>query len=98
MEGEINLNTILENLNPVLNEGKYVFTKVDSLEQVPFSKILFLFKEKEGITVVLEKHFAEELNLHFSYICFLDYFRSSFFFSRCGFDRCVFSGTRKCQY
>jgi hypothetical protein len=68
MEGEINLNTILENLNPVLNEGKYVFTKVDSLEQVPFSKILFLFKEKEGITVVLEKHFAEELNLHFSYI------------------------------
>ncbi|WDF62716.1 ACT domain-containing protein [Flavobacterium sp. KACC 22763] len=68
MEGEINLNTILENLNPVLNDGKYVFTKVDSLDQIPFSKILFLFKEKEGITIVLEKRFAEELNLKFSYI------------------------------
>lgn len=68
MEGEINLNTILKNLNPVLNEGKYVFTKVDSLDHIAFSKILFLFKEKEGITVVLEKRFAEELNLTFSYI------------------------------
>ncbi|KAF2342454.1 ACT domain-containing protein [Flavobacterium tistrianum] len=68
MEGEINLNIILENLNPVLNDGKYVFTKVDSLDQIPFSKILFLFKEKEGITIVLEKRFAEELNLNFSYI------------------------------
>lgn len=68
MEGEINLSTILENLNPVLNDGKYVFVKVDSIEQIPLSKILFLFKEKEGITIVLEKRFAEELNLDFSYI------------------------------
>jgi hypothetical protein len=68
MEGEINLNTILENLNPVLNAGEYVFTKVDSIDHIAFSKILFLFKEKEGITVVLEKCFAEELNLTFSYI------------------------------
>jgi len=68
MEGELNLSTILENLNPVLNDGKYVFTKVDSLDHIPFSKILFLFKEKEGITLVLEKRFAEELNLSFSYI------------------------------
>ena len=68
MEGETNLNTILKNLNPVLNDGKYVFTKVDSIDHIPFSKILFLFKEKEGITVVLEKRFAEELNLSFSYV------------------------------
>ncbi|MBZ4036809.1 ACT domain-containing protein [Flavobacterium sp. 17A] len=68
MEGEINLITILKNLNPVLNDGKYVFTKVDAIDSIPFSKILFLFKEQEGITVVLEKRFAEELNLNFSYI------------------------------
>ncbi|MBJ2126986.1 ACT domain-containing protein [Flavobacterium sp. IB48] len=68
MEGETNLSTILENLNPLLNNGKYVFTKVDSLDLIPFSKILFLFKEQEGITVVLEKYFAEELNLNFSYV------------------------------
>jgi len=68
MEGEINLSTILKNLNPVLNDGKFVFTKVDSIDLIPFSKILFLFKEQEGITVVLEKRFAEELNLNFSYV------------------------------
>ncbi|MBO9586129.1 MAG: ACT domain-containing protein [Flavobacterium sp.] len=68
MEGEINLSTILKNLNPILNDGKYVFIKVDSIDLIPFSKILFLFKEQEGITVVLEKRFAEELNLNFSYV------------------------------
>lgn len=68
MEGEINLNAILKNLNPVLNEGKYVYLKIDSVEDVPFSKILFLFKEKEGITVVVEKQTAEDLNRSFSYI------------------------------
>ena len=68
MEGEINLDLILKNLNPVLNDGKYVFTKVDSIEHVPFSQILFLFKEKEGITIVLKKQHAEVLNLNFSYI------------------------------
>ncbi|QSW87641.1 MULTISPECIES: ACT domain-containing protein [Flavobacterium] len=68
MEGEINLNAILKNLNPVLNEGKYVYLKIDSVEDIPFSKILFLFKEKEGITVVVEKQTAEDLNRSFSYI------------------------------
>ncbi|WP_343616378.1 ACT domain-containing protein [Flavobacterium sp.] len=68
MEGEINLNAILKNLNPVLNEGKYVYLKIDSVEDIPFSKIVLLFKEKEGITVVVEKQTAEDLNRSFSYI------------------------------
>jgi len=68
MEGEINLNAILKNLNPVLNEGKYVYLKIDSVEDIPFSKIVLLFKEKEGITVVVEKQTAEDLNHSFSYI------------------------------
>lgn len=68
MEGEVNLNTILKNLNPVLNEGRYVYCTVDTIDEIPFSKILFLFKETESITVVLKKEDAEALSLDFSYV------------------------------
>lgn len=68
MEGEVNLNNILKNLNPLLNEGKYVYCTVDNIDNIPFSKILFLFKETESITVVLKKEDAEVLNLDFSYV------------------------------
>ncbi|WP_068944655.1 ACT domain-containing protein [Chryseobacterium timonianum] len=68
MEGEVNLNNILKNLNPVLNEGKYVYCTVDHIDDILFSKVLFLFKETESITVVVKKEDAEELNLSFSYV------------------------------
>jgi hypothetical protein len=68
MEGEVNLQNILKNLNPSLNEGKYVYCTVDNIDRVPFSKILFLFKETESITIVLKKEDAEALNLDFSYV------------------------------
>lgn len=68
MEGEVNLKNILKNLNPLLNEGKYVYCTVDNIDRVPFSKILFLFKETESITIVLKKEDAEALNLDFSYV------------------------------
>ncbi|WP_278020549.1 ACT domain-containing protein [Flavobacterium ginsengisoli] len=98
MEGETNLNTILENLNPLLNDGKYVFTKVDSLDLIPFSKILFLFKEQEGITVVLEKHFAEELNLNFSYVASWITLEVHSSLAAVGLTARIFSSFRKSQY
>ncbi|BAP33325.1 acetyltransferase [Chryseobacterium sp. StRB126] len=68
MEGEVNLKNILKNLNPSLNEGRYVYCTVDNIDEIPFSKILFLFKETESITVVLRKEDAEAMNLGFSYV------------------------------
>ncbi|MEJ5105141.1 ACT domain-containing protein [Chryseobacterium sp. MYb328] len=68
MEGEVNLKNILKNLNPSLNEGKYVYCTVENIDKIPLSKILFLFKEIESITVVVKKEDAEELNLGFSYV------------------------------
>lgn len=68
MEGEVNLKNILKNLNPLLNEGKYVYCTVDNINEIPFLKILFLFKETESITVVLKKEDAEAMNLSFSYV------------------------------
>ncbi|MFD1601799.1 ACT domain-containing protein [Flavobacterium artemisiae] len=68
MSGEKNLNTILKNLNPILNEGRYVYCCVNDIDNIPFSKISFLFKETEGITVVLKKEDADQLNLEYSYV------------------------------
>ncbi|MDP5201215.1 ACT domain-containing protein [Flavobacterium sp. DG2-3] len=68
MSGEKNLDILLKNLNPVLNEGQYVYCSVTNIDKIPFSKILFLFKESEGITVILKKEDADEVNLDYSYV------------------------------
>ncbi|PBJ08087.1 ACT domain-containing protein [Flavobacterium sp. ACN6] len=68
MEGEIDLHIILKNLNPLLNDGQYVYLKVDTLGNIPLSKILFFFNEREGITIVMKKQDAIELELKFSYV------------------------------
>ncbi|MFH7017317.1 ACT domain-containing protein [Flavobacterium sp. FlaQc-47] len=68
MEGETNLNIILKNLNPVLNDGQYVYSKVESIAKIPLAKILFFFNEQEGITIVIKKQDALELDLKFSYV------------------------------
>ncbi|UEQ79016.1 ACT domain-containing protein [Chryseobacterium arthrosphaerae] len=68
MEGEVSLKNILKNLNPALNEGKYVYCTVSDIDVIPMSKILFLFKETESVTIVLKKEDAEALNLVFSYV------------------------------
>lgn len=68
MEGEISLKNILKNLNPALNEGKYVYCTVNDIDTIPMSKILFLFKETESVTIVIKKEDAEALNLDFSYV------------------------------
>lgn len=68
MSGEKNLDIILKNLNPILNEGRYVYCYANNIDNISFSKILFLFKENEGITVVLKKEDADEFNLEYSYV------------------------------
>lgn len=69
MSGEKNLAVLLQNMEPVLNSGAYVFSTVENLNQIPdMEKLLFFFREKEGITVVLEKSIADEWNLKYTYI------------------------------
>ncbi|WP_125722606.1 ACT domain-containing protein [Flavobacterium ustbae] len=68
MSGEKDLGIILKNLNPILNEGRYVYCSLNNIDNIPFSKILFLFKENEGITVILKKEDADQLNLDYSYV------------------------------
>ncbi|PWN69432.1 ACT domain-containing protein [Chryseobacterium phosphatilyticum] len=69
MSGEKDLSVLLQNMKPVLNPGEYVFCTLEKLVQIPdVEKLLFLFRENEGITVVLEKSMADQWKLEYSYI------------------------------
>jgi uncharacterized protein len=60
MHGETNLSVLIHNMQPVLNDGLYVFCTVPSETPINFSKIILFFKEKEGFTLIVEKAYADE--------------------------------------
>ena len=63
MHGIKNLDTLLSHMQPVLNEGEYVFCSVKNTDHIPTEMTICEMKEKEGITVVLSKRDAEKLGL-----------------------------------
>ena len=68
MEGEKDLQKLLKNMKPVLNPGEYVFAVVKNLDNILRTDTLFEFKEKEAITLVLEKNKADTLKLSYQFI------------------------------
>ena len=68
MEGEKDLQKLLKNMKPVLNPGEYVFAVVKNLDNILRTDTLFEFKEKEAITLVLEKNKADILKLSYQFI------------------------------
>lgn len=68
MTGETNLKKLLQSLNPVLNRGEYVFCVVESLNSLESTDIVMTFREKEGITVILEKEIADKLSLAYDFV------------------------------
>ena len=68
MNGETNIKTLLKNLKPVLNKGEYVFVSVKNLDGIDRNDTLCEFKEKEGITIVLERKKADALNFKYDFI------------------------------
>lgn len=59
MSGEMNLDKMLENLNPVLNEGEYVFhTQKAGHEKLEYKPIAS-FREQEGLSIVIPKEVAD---------------------------------------
>ncbi|WP_439152588.1 ACT domain-containing protein [Winogradskyella sp.] len=67
MPGEKNLSKLLKNIDPHLHEGEYVFTTVTDTKQISRAYTICEFKEKEGITVVIEKSKADTLKLNYSF-------------------------------
>ena len=65
-KGETHLATLIGSMQPILNAGSYVFCVTDSLKTIEIAEIIGFFKEKEGITVVVEKAVAVAKGLHYS--------------------------------
>jgi uncharacterized protein len=68
MEGEKDLDKLLKTLKPKLNIGEYVFCTINDLEIVNLRDVIFMFKEEEGITVVLKRETANNLHLAYSFV------------------------------
>jgi hypothetical protein len=68
MTGEKNLNKLLKTMKPKHNVGDYVFCMVNDLNTVNLSDTILLFREQEGITLVIKKELADRLKLDYSFI------------------------------
>lgn len=66
--GETALAKLIANMEPVLNEGEYVFASVSNTASIPRAITICEMKEKEGITVVVAKKDAERLGLSFEFV------------------------------
>ncbi len=62
MSGETKLAILLENMDPVLNPGEYVFCTRLEADAEAASQAVGSFREKEGMTYILPKPVADQFN------------------------------------
>lgn len=67
MAGETALSTLIRNMSPHLNPGQYVFCTLDDATRLHGSVPLGSFREREGLTVILERGEADRLGLAYDY-------------------------------
>lgn len=69
-QGETNLEQLIANMEPVLNKGDYVFVSVAEadLATIPRAITIAEIREKEGITLILPRVNAEQLDLPFDFV------------------------------
>jgi len=67
-QGETNLQELIQSMNPILNEGEFVFSTLKEWNHIPRELTVCEFKEKEGLTVILKKEDADRLNLDYHYV------------------------------
>lgn len=68
MTGETNLAQLIRGMTPRLNPGEYVFVKLKDLSDIDRNDSICEFKEEEGITIIIEKSKADELDMVYEYI------------------------------
>lgn len=68
MIGETNLSELMKGLKPKLNEGEYIFATIDDFSKINRDDTICEFKEREGITIVIEKVKADELGLSYEFV------------------------------
>lgn len=68
MTGEMDLKTILKTIKPSLHVGEYVFCTRQDLTGVNLYDAVCIFKEEEGITLVLEKGVADRAGFAYTFV------------------------------
>jgi len=68
MPGETELDQLLNKLKPRLNEGDYVFCTRKDLNECDLNNIIMVFKEQEGMTIILTQEEADKLHFEYSFI------------------------------
>ncbi|WP_009632657.1 ACT domain-containing protein [Synechocystis sp. PCC 7509] len=70
MIGELNLTTLLRSMKPKLFEEDYVFCSVPTERVATLNLIpVCQFRESEGMTLIITKQQAEEVNLDYEFVC-----------------------------
>jgi hypothetical protein len=65
--GETNLSLLLRTMKPELQPGTYVYCTVASLAGLDLEECLGMFREREGITLILPQATADQLHLPYSF-------------------------------
>jgi hypothetical protein len=65
MSGETNLQKLLQEMNPRLNEGEYVYCTLESKDQAAQLDPLCMFAEEESVTVILPRRQADTSGFHY---------------------------------
>ena len=68
MNGEKDLARLLQTMQPEHNAGEFVFCLLPGKTKIDWKDIILSFKEKEGLTIVLEKQLADALHLEYSVV------------------------------
>ncbi|MDO9373415.1 MAG: ACT domain-containing protein [Ferruginibacter sp.] len=63
MPGEKNLELLLANPSPFLNDGAFVFCSLPETTTLDWRQAIAIFRETEGITVIVSREIAEEMKL-----------------------------------
>ena len=69
MNGETDLTLLLKHMNPLVNAGDYVFCTVSDGSHPAIKEAICFFREKEGSTIIVEKSFADSMQLTYSVVC-----------------------------
>jgi hypothetical protein len=68
MTGETNLVTLLRTMQPVLQEGSYVFCSLQEPICLPPAEVLGSFREPEGLTVIIHREVADRFQLPYQFV------------------------------
>jgi len=68
MAGEINLTHLIKGMTPILNKGDFVFTTVKDASKINRNDTVCMFREEEGVTLVIEKQKADKLKLDYDHV------------------------------